>query len=507
MSTEKTLSYTDKALAKIADIIVQRMEELKGEQWQKPWFSSTYQGLPQNVAGRPYHGMNELILDFVTAVKEHSLPVFMTFNQAAKEGLRINKGAKSVPVLYYEQIYKNEAGNRVSEHTINSLSDEELSKIKSSVVLKKFDVFNIDDTNFREVKPELYEQFKQQYVVPKLEDTQGMYANKELDRMFAQQEWLCPIEIKPSSGAFYSPTNDSITLPQKQQFKISDTPDGTYRDGMEFYSTSIHEMTHSTGIASRLNRDFGGRFGDARYAKEELVAELTAAVVGRSLGFDSQISDNSAKYLNNWVGALKEDPRFVLSVLGDVSKASSLIMGEVEKQRLALQQSSIVKQKGDKSRSLHDLQAQYSNINARYPAAVTNKVTRQIAHRVHQAQTIIKAYELNIATAYGKEWMENPKNFHTPIPVSVYASSSEKLAATISDATLIKMRNGDFAVRAKVDGTDTGLLSVSKQDAVAILSISNSLQKVKALEQLVHKSLSFSPPSLGQEPRNLSTKR
>jgi len=175
MSTEKTLSYTDKALAKIADLIVQRMEELKGEQWQKPWFSSTYQGLPQNIAGRPYHGMNELILDFVTAVKEHSLPVFMTFNQATKEGLRINKGAKSVPVLYYEQIYKNEAGNRVSEHTIKSLSDEELSKIKSSVVLKKFDVFNIDDTNFREVKPELYEQFKQQYVVPKLEDTQGMY--------------------------------------------------------------------------------------------------------------------------------------------------------------------------------------------------------------------------------------------------------------------------------------------------------------------------------------------
>ena len=58
MSTEKTLSYTDKALAKIADLIVQRMEELKGEQWQKPWFSSTYQGLPQNIAGRPYHGMN-----------------------------------------------------------------------------------------------------------------------------------------------------------------------------------------------------------------------------------------------------------------------------------------------------------------------------------------------------------------------------------------------------------------------------------------------------------------
>lgn len=488
-------SSIDKALGKVADLIVERMEALKGENWKKPWFSTEYLGVPKNLSGRPYHGMNELILNFETTVKNRELPVFLTFNQAVSEGVRVKKGAVSTPILYYGAIYRDKEGEIVPESTVKAMSSEEKAELTKKPVLKKFDVFNIADTNFQEVHPERYEELKKQYAVTEIKDTQGMYSNKELDRMFEKQEWLCPIEVKSSPEAYYNRSTDSITLPLKAQFKTGEFSEEIYRNGMEFYSTALHEMTHSTGSSHRLDREKGKTFGDKAYAKEELVAELTSALTGQSLGFDRKVSDNSAKYLNNWVGALRQEPRFVLTVLGDVAKAHSLIMGEVEKQQIALQQTS-QEQKGEKSRSLYDLPTQYSNINARYPSAATDEVTRQIAHRVQQAQTIIKTYEQNIANTYGKAWLDNPQNHHTPIPKSVYAMPSKAIIASVSDATLIKMRNGDYAIRAKVDGQDTGLIPFPKDKVGDYLKLSDTPQKESFLKQLVselHSSQSRTP--------------
>lgn len=488
MSTYGTLSPTDKALAKIADLIVQRMEELKGEQWQKPWFSSSYQGQPQNITGRAYQGMNELILDFVTTTKNHELPVFLTFNQASKEGVHINKGASSIPVLYYERSYKDAAGHTVHipDEKFTKMSEEERARLTPQVLLRKFDVFNIADTNFQEVKPELYEKFKQQYAVSEIKDEQGMYSNKELDRMFAKQEWLCPIEIKQSTSAFYTPSSDSIILPLKAQFKTSQTAEGVYRDGMEFYSTAIHEMAHSTGNSNRLDRTKGKLFGDPAYAKEELVAELTAALVGRSLGFDRQVTDNSAKYLNNWVGALKSEPRFILNVLSDVSKATSMIMAEVENQRQSINIGQT--QKFPKGKSLFELEAQYSNINARYPFSVDNDAKRQVVKRISQAESIIATYHKNIEKAYGTQFLFDEKNAHVVIPKSIYASAlseKEKSAVTVSETAIVKMRNGDFAVRGKIDGVDTGLMPVDRKEAIKYFRMENTPQKESFLQGLV----------------------
>ena len=130
----------------------------------------------------------------------------------------------------------------------------------------------------------LMEKFK----LPELRDTEGMYAHPALDRMIQTQGWLCPINAdKQEDGAYYSPSRDIVVLPMKAQFNIGNTPEDTYRGGMEFYSTMLHEMTHSTMTPERLNREMGGRFGDPKYAKEELVAELTAAMISHSMGFDS----------------------------------------------------------------------------------------------------------------------------------------------------------------------------------------------------------------------------
>ena len=98
----------------------------------------------------------------------------------------------------------------------------------------------------------------------------------------------------------------------------------------------IHEMTHSTMTPERLNREAGAKFGDPKYAKEELVAELTAAMISHSMGFDSRVTDNSAAYLDSWIGALRQEPKFIVSVMADVNKASEMILDRVDAQRISL---------------------------------------------------------------------------------------------------------------------------------------------------------------------------
>lgn len=580
MSTNIQQTPIDKALAKIANVLITRMEELKGENWQQPWLSTSYQGLPQNITGRTYNGMNKFMLDLVTSVNGHEMPVFLTFNQASKEGIHINKGAVSMPVLYYERSYKDQAGNRLTEAQAAKLTEEQRKELIPHMILKKFDVFNIADTNFKEVKPELYAKLQKDFAISEIKtDVTGMYANKELDRMLSKQEWLCPIDVKKSDAAYYSPSTDSITLPLKSQFRKGETADEIYRSGMEFYSTALHEITHSTGASNRLDRlKEGSKFGDKTYAKEELVAELTAASISHTLGFERQITDNSAKYLSNWVGALKEEPKFILSVLSDVSKASSLIMGEIEKQQVAIKQAD--KEQTQKARSLYDLEAQYDNINARYPAAVNDAATRQIKHRIDQANQIIIDYEENIKKYYGTDWFSDPKNAHTPIPKDVYTgklSQSEHIVGSIhfhdedstmyfsdknkylttikseldvrpgaftfktltndpatrkavddliynfdgfenpkslqdytkkgenvTDASLVKLRNGEFAVRGKIEGKETSLLSISKEEAVSYM-VTPTHQKEELLNILVLTAVSNS--DLATPTRSLSPKR
>jgi len=111
--------------------------------------------------------------------------------------------------------------------------------------------------------------------------------------LVSSQGWLCPIQAdKQVSGAFYSPSQDMVVVPMKAQFNMGGTADDIYRGGMEYYSTLLHEMTHSTMTPERLNREGGGKFGDPQYAKEELVAELTAAMISHSMGFDAKVTDN-----------------------------------------------------------------------------------------------------------------------------------------------------------------------------------------------------------------------
>ena len=331
-------TMAEKAIDRFAQMMVTRLEEMKGQQWEKGWIDGggKNQGLPQNLSGRRYSGHNDFFLQLHTAMKGYDMPVYATYKQLKDAGATIGKGEKAMPVIYWNVTHRDEHGEKVSDEAYEAMTKAEQEKVKTVPVMMGYYVWNLQQTNFPDVKPEQYAKLQQQFMAPEMKDTQGMFESKEFDAMIDKQAWVCKINTVEGAGAFYSQSKDEITVPMKAQFKIHDTPEEVYKDGMEYYSSIVHEMAHSTGVEKRLGRDMEGHFGDPKYAKEELVAELTAAMVGNSMSFDKRILDNNAKYVDGWMETLKKEPRFILSVMADVNKASKMILDHVDAQRLEM---------------------------------------------------------------------------------------------------------------------------------------------------------------------------
>lgn len=345
-SKDKISQGAQKAMEAFADHMVKVMEDMKRSDWKKGWSvgSNGMFGLPMNIKGFTYSGVNAMITSFDTLDNGYTAPVYMTFKQANKYGCHIKEGERAIPII---NVGVNKYYNRkpISDAEYDQLSDEEKDKVYKRYHITSFAEFNIDQTNLKEANKDLYNKlvslFRGQAPA---HDFVGMYVSPELDRMFKNQEWVCPINCdKPSTSAFYSPSNDSITIPQKDQFKVSDTEEGIFQDGQEFYSTALHEMAHSTGHQSRLNRPILNSFGTREYAKEELVAELTSALVCSALGFDKRIKRNSAAYLDSWVRKLSSDTNYIREVMPQVNRASKMVLENIDKQRVALGMSPLLR--------------------------------------------------------------------------------------------------------------------------------------------------------------------
>ena len=329
-------------LQKFAEMMRNIIIKAKSKNWKQGWLGvkGTILGLPQNITGRTYSGGNSFFLMADTSEKGYNTPVYMTFKQAKDRNLHVNAGEKSVPIFKWGLSIKDEKGKTVSEEDYNAMSKEERDKFSVRPYPKVYHVFNIDQTNLSEVNKKKYDAIVARFKAPdeEVKDSKGMYINDALDRMFKEKAWHCDIRYdKPSSRAFYVPSQDFIVLPMKEQFKIGKTAEEVYRDGMEYYSTALHEMGHSTGHESRLNRQFGAKRTDG-YAHEELIAEMTAALVGSTMGFDKKILENNANYLKGWLENLKRNPESITTIMSDVGKASDMIIEKIDEQRVALGQ-------------------------------------------------------------------------------------------------------------------------------------------------------------------------
>ena len=301
----------------LTNALIEKIKTIEGN-WEQPWFDNV--GLqPKNLDGQAYQGANKFLLSFVDGGRD--VPVYMTFLRAKKEGLSILSGEKSLPVQYGSRVAFHKATNKsITYEKYDKLSDEEKEEYRVSFMMKHYSVFNVDQTNIKEVKPELYESLKQQCETEKRE---VLETENPLLSVTKENGWVTPIYLDQVSKAFYSPSKDDIHLPKREFFKSDDL----------FYSTMLHEMSHSTGHHSRLNRNIENSFGSPGYAREELVAELSSAIIGQQYNVSKTILDDNAVYLKGWLSSLGKDPEYLNSVLEDVIQASDMVTERIEANR------------------------------------------------------------------------------------------------------------------------------------------------------------------------------
>ena len=186
--------------------------------------------------------------------------------------------------------------------------DEETGEKKEVPFLRYFNVFHIDQCEGLTAK----------YEKPLLNTVNPCQTAESIISDYCLREGVS-LNHEAGDRAFYRPSTDSIILPHMTQFALT----------AEYYSTAFHELTHSTGHASRLNRlEKVAFFGTEAYSKEELVAEIGAAALVNAAGLETAASfQNSTAYVQNWLNVLKGDKRFIVSAAGKAEKAVNLILG------------------------------------------------------------------------------------------------------------------------------------------------------------------------------------
>ena len=252
--------------------------------WCKPWNVSG-SSPTSGSTGKQYRGINWFIL----SMSGRANPFWFTFKQAKALGGSVRKGEKGTPVVFWTMI--------------ESLKD---GKVKKQPLLRYYTVFN----------GEQCDNLPSKYATP----TTTVRTFEPIERAESVMNgWAAKPVIRHEGGrACYSPVSDTITMPAKETF----TGDG------EYYSTLFHESVHATGHKSRLDREEMGKgtFGSHEYSKEELTAEMGAAILAAHCGIESTMQ-NSVSYLAHWLSKLQNEPTWLVSAAGKAQKAVDSILG------------------------------------------------------------------------------------------------------------------------------------------------------------------------------------
>ena len=271
--------------AAVTDRIIAQMEQ-GVIPWQKPWVSNGK--AVSHATGKPYSLLNQMLLGRPGE--------YLTFKQCQAAGGKVKKGEKAQLVVFWKWIEQE---------------DEETGETKEVPFLRYYNVFHIDQCEGIQAKYTTEAHFP--------DGASTVETAQEIIYDYLEREG---VKLTHSEGdrAFYRPSTDEIILPIRKQFVST----------AEYYSTVFHELTHSTGHISRLNRlDKVADFGSDVYSKEELVAEIGAAALVNHVGLETSTSfSNNAAYIQNWLSVLKGDKRFIVSAAGKAEKAVTLILNQ-----------------------------------------------------------------------------------------------------------------------------------------------------------------------------------
>ena len=271
----------------ITDQILAAMENARTT-GRRLWDSQP--SLPLNLTtNKPYSGINVLMLWAAGLSRGYSSPYWLTFKQAQTLGGQVRKGEHGTHCVFYKPWESTDTNAATGE-----------TETTRGAVLKFFTVFNLDQIDGIQA--------------PAQEERQPFTAIADAERILSSSPARIAIG---GTQAFYRPSDDTIRLPAREAFINAEA----------FYSVALHEVTHSTGHKTRLDRDFSGRFGTESYAFEELIAELGSAFLNADLGILNATLPDHADYLSNWIAILKGDKKAILTAAAAASKAHGFIKG------------------------------------------------------------------------------------------------------------------------------------------------------------------------------------
>ena len=277
--------------ARITQEVIARLEA-GTKPWVRPWRGAPV-SRPLRACGIPYRGMNVFWLWLMADMCGYASPYWMTYAQAQALGGQVRKGEKSTIAIFYKSYTK-----AVEQPKTGEKADE------ARRVLKAYAVFNADQVEG------LAPQF---HPAAQLETIEPEGRKAELDAFFDAM----PAALRHRGDeAYYEPTPDRITMPPVHLFSGYD----------HYYATLAHELSHWTGHASRLDRSLRNRFGTSAYAAEELIAEMSSAILGAELGLPVTHLDSHASYVDHWLQLLKDDERAILTAAAKAEEAASLLL-------------------------------------------------------------------------------------------------------------------------------------------------------------------------------------
>lgn len=261
--------------------------------WRRPWTTQ----LPTNLKSqKEYRGVNVFLL----AMQGYASPYWLTFKQAQSIGGHVRKGEHGTQVCFW----------KFGEYAKENKETGELEN-RSSVLLRHYTVFNVLQCDGL---PDFGTGKRANNATEQIAECEAIVA-----------AMLNPPQIELSNAAWYRPSSDVVGIP----------PISTFDHAPEYYSTLFHELTHSTGHASRVGREgieTLNKFGSELYSKEELIAELGAAMLCGVTGIEQSTIENSVAYIATWLKRLRDDSRLIVSAASQAQKAADYILGKSFKQ-------------------------------------------------------------------------------------------------------------------------------------------------------------------------------
>ncbi len=274
----------------VTDRVVKALETEKTLVWRKPWrTTSDGSSLPRNLATKkPYNGINILLL----AMSGFQSPWWLSFKQVKTLGGTVRAGEKGTPIVFWSFVEKE---------------NSETKKIEKFCFAKYYTVFNSEQCEGIEV-PAVEKKTVSE--VEKLENCEKIVAGFK----------DCPKIQEKEQQAYYNPISDIINMPKRNSFEGSE----------EYYSVLYHEMIHSCGHSSRLNRKGVAErnfFASEEYSKEELIAELGSTFLATMSGIELETKDNSVAYIQGWIKALKGNSRLIIDAAAAAQKSVDYVLG------------------------------------------------------------------------------------------------------------------------------------------------------------------------------------